>query len=92
MAKLTIEQSHSLPVDEVKRRLEDLANRLSAKYGIEAAWTGEREATLKRTGVSGKIQVQETRVNILLDLSFALLPIKGKIEERVKKELAAALA
>jgi putative polyhydroxyalkanoate system protein len=92
MAKLTIEHAHSLPLDEVKRRLEDLANRLSAKYGIEASWTNDREAALKRTGVTGKIQVQDTRVSVLLDLSFALLPIKGKIEERIKRELAAALA
>lgn len=92
MAKLTIEQAHALPLDEVKRRLEELANRLAAKYGIDAKWTSDREALLKRTGVTGKLQLGENKVSVLLDLSFALLPMKGKIEERIARELKSALA
>ncbi len=92
MAKLNIEQAHALPLDEVKKRLEDLANRLATKYGIDAKWTSDREATLKRTGVSGIIKVAEDKVAVLLDLSFALLPMKGKIQERIERELKSALA
>lgn len=92
MAKLTIEQPHALPIDEVKRRLQELADRLSAKYGIDAKWTSDREASLKRTGVSGLIKVADDKVSVLLDLSFALLPMKGKIQERIARELKSALA
>lgn len=92
MAKLSIEQAHSLPLDEVKKRLEELANRLAAKYGIDAKWVSDREASLKRTGVSGKIQVAENKVAVLLDISFALIPLKGKIEDRIQRELKSALA
>jgi putative polyhydroxyalkanoate system protein len=92
MAKLNIEQAHALPLDEVKRRLQELADRLSTKYGIDAKWTNDREATLKRTGVSGVITLAENKVAVLLDLSFALLPLKGKIEERITRELKSALA
>jgi putative polyhydroxyalkanoate system protein len=92
MAKLNIEQAHALPLDEVKKRLEDLANRLAAKYGIDAKWTSDREAQLKRTGVSGTIKLGEDKVAVLLDLSFALLPMKGKIQERIERELKSALA
>ena len=92
MAKLSIEQAHALPIDEVKRRLQELADRLSAKYGIDAKWVSDREATLKRTGVSGTISLLENKVAVLLDLSFALLPMKGKIQERIARELKSALA
>ena len=92
MAKLNIEQAHALPIDEVKKRLQELADRLSAKYGIDAKWTGEREASLKRTGVSGTIKIAEDKVAVLLDLSFALIPMKGKIQERIARELKSALA
>lgn len=92
MAKLNIEQAHALPIDEVKRRLQELADRLSAKYGIDARWTSDREATLKRTGVSGTIKVADDKVAVLLDLSFALIPMKGKIQERIARELKSALA
>ena len=92
MAKLNIEQAHALPIDEVKKRLQELADRLSAKYGIDARWTSEREASLKRTGVSGTIKIAEDKVAVLLDLSFALSPVKGKIAERIERELKSALA
>ncbi len=92
MAKLSIEQAHALPIDEVKRRLQELADRLSAKYGIDAKWTSDTEASLKRTGVSGTIKVAADKVAVLLDLSFALLPMKGKIQERIARELKSALA
>ena len=92
MAKLNIDQAHALPLDEVRRRLQELADRLSAKYGIDAKWTSDREASLKRTGVSGTIKVDDNKVAVLLDLSFALLPMKGKIQERIARELKATLA
>ncbi len=92
MAKLSIEQAHSLPIDEVKKRLQEVADRLAAKYGIDARWTSDREASLKRTGVSGTLSLTEQKVSVLLDLSFALLPLKGKIQERIERELRSALA
>jgi putative polyhydroxyalkanoate system protein len=92
MAKLNIEQAHALPIDEVKKRLQALADRLSAKYGIDARWTGDREATLKRTGVSGVIKIADDKVGVALDLSFALIPMKGKIQERIAQELKSCLA
>jgi putative polyhydroxyalkanoate system protein len=92
MPKLTIEQAHALPLDEVKKRLQALADRLSAKYGIEARWVSDREAAVKRTGVSGKITCTDSKVTVFLDLNFALTPLKGKVENRVKQELVAALA
>ncbi len=87
MAKLSIEQNHSLPLAEVRKRLEDLSAKLADKYSIAAKWLSEREAELKRTGVTGKIVLDEKRVQVHLDLSFALLPLKSKIEERIKREL-----
>jgi putative polyhydroxyalkanoate system protein len=92
MAKLSIEQAHTLPLDEVKKRLTELAERLAAKYGIDARWVSDREASLKRIGVSGKIQVGEDKVAVLLDLSFALIPMKGRILDRIQRELKSALA
>jgi putative polyhydroxyalkanoate system protein len=92
MAKLNIEQAHSLPVEEVKKRLQSLADKLAEKYGINAKWTSDREADIKRTGVSGKITCTDSKVTVFLDLSFMLNPLKEKIETRVKKELQTALA
>jgi putative polyhydroxyalkanoate system protein len=92
MPKLNIEQAHSLPVDEVKKRLEALAERLAAKYGIAASWVSPTEAQVKRTGVSGKITCSDSKVSVFLDLAFVLSPLKDKVENRVRTELKNVLA
>lgn len=93
MPKLNIEHPHSLPLDEVKKRLQALAERLSGKYGIEASWISPTEANVKRTpGVTGKITCNDTKVTVFLDLSFMLSPLKDKIDSRVRKELESCLA
>ena len=92
MPKLNIEQAHSLPLEEVKKRLQALADRLSAKYGIDARWVSDTEAAVKRIGVTGKITCSAEKVTVFLDLSMMLTPLKGKVENRVRTELANCLA
>jgi putative polyhydroxyalkanoate system protein len=92
MPKLNIEQAHSLPLEEVKKRLQALADRLSAKYGIDARWVSDTEASVKRIGVTGKITCSAEKVTVFLDLSMMLTPLKGKVENRVRTELANCLA
>src|SRR5690348_16634965 len=75
MAKLVIEQRHTLAPEVARQRLEELSGRLSAQYGIESRWLSPVEAEIKRTGVSGKIQCSDGVVQVTLDLSFALLPV-----------------
>ncbi len=92
MPKINIEHRHSLPIEEVKKRLETLASQLGAKYGVTSRWISDREADVKATGTTGKISFDNGLVRIFLDLSFALTPVKGKVEERITRELKNALA
>jgi putative polyhydroxyalkanoate system protein len=92
MPKLTIERSHQLGVDEARERLVALSTRLADKYGLKSSWTTPTEAVVKGTGATGKITCTPGKVSVMIDLSFALTPLKGKIEEKVTKELETALA
>jgi putative polyhydroxyalkanoate system protein len=91
MPKVHIEHPHSLPKEEVKKRLQGLADRLADKYGIEATWVNDEEANVRRTGVTGKITCLPDKVTVFLDMSFALTPLKGKVEDRIKRELTSCL-
>jgi putative polyhydroxyalkanoate system protein len=91
MPKLTIEQTHSLDPATVRERLDALNERLAAKYGLDAKWHSDTEATFKRTGASGSISCHPDRVVILVELSFALAPVKGRVEARIREELATVL-
>src|SRR5579864_2648829 len=92
MPKLTITQAHSLPLDQVKTRLEALSNRLSEKYGITAKWVAPDRAQVSRTGVTGSISIGQNQVTVALDLNFMLTPLKDKVQNRVQRELREALA
>jgi putative polyhydroxyalkanoate system protein len=92
MPKLTIEHAHSLEPAEAKQRLDALAERLSAKYGIDAKWKSPTEATFKRSGASGTISVRPGKVVIDVDLSLVLSPMKSQVESRIRNELEKALA
>jgi putative polyhydroxyalkanoate system protein len=91
MPKLQIEHPHALEPAEVKRRLDALNRTLADKYGIEARWTSDTEATFKRAGASGSIRTLPDRVVVDIDLSFALSPVKGKVESKIRDELKRAL-
>jgi putative polyhydroxyalkanoate system protein len=92
MPKLTIERAHALPADEVKARLQTLSDKLSEKYGLKSSWKSDTQAEVKGTGATGTITCAPNKVSITIDLSFALTPLKGKIEDKVKRELETALA
>ena len=87
MPKLEITQSHKLSAAEAKTKLESLCKRLSDKYGLTSKWHSDTEAKVERTGASGTIKIEPAQVKVNLDLSFALTPIKGKVEEKIKDEL-----
>jgi putative polyhydroxyalkanoate system protein len=92
MPKFSIEHAHTLAPAEVKQRLQTLSERLAQKYGIDSTWHTETEASFKRTGATGTIRVHPDKVAIAVDLSFALTPLRGQIEERIKTELSRALS
>ena len=92
MPKFTIEHPHALPPTDVKQRLDKLSERLSSKYGIDAKWSSDTRASFSRTGASGTISCEPSKVVVFVDLSFALTPMKGQIEGRIRDELVRALS
>lgn len=87
MPKLEITQSHKVTAAEAKAKLEGLSKELSDKYGLTSKWHSDTEAKVERTGATGTIKIEPAQVSVKLDLSMALYPIKGKVEEKIKEEL-----
>jgi putative polyhydroxyalkanoate system protein len=87
MAKLQISQSHNVTAAEARQRLDKLSKELGEKYGLNSTWHSDTEAKVERSGAKGTIKILPNSVQIDLDLSFAMTPIKGTIEKRIKDEL-----
>ncbi len=87
MPKLEITQSHTVTAAEAKQKLDTLSKDLADKYGLTSKWVSETEAKVERSGASGTIKIEQSAVRVNLDLSFALTPIKGTVETKIKDEL-----
>jgi len=87
MAKLQISQSHNLTAAEAHDRIDKLSKDLGEKYGLTSSWVNDTEAKVERTGAKGTIKILTNLINVELDLSFAMSPLKGTIEKRIKEEL-----
>ncbi len=87
MPKVEITHKHSVTASEAKEKLIQLSQDLSEKYGLTSKWVSDTLAKVERTGASGTITIEPNLIKVAIDLSFALTPIKGTVEEKIKKEL-----
>ena len=87
MPKLEISQSHKVTAEEARKRIDTLNKDLGEKYDLKSRWISDTEAKVERTGATGSIKIEPNRIQVHLDLSFAMTPLKGTIEKRIKDEL-----
>jgi putative polyhydroxyalkanoate system protein len=91
MATIDLSKAHTLPLDEARKKAEDIARSMEAKFSIQWRWDGPNivfdTPSGAAKGVKGKLAVSEKQVRIEIDLPFLLRAIKGTIEDRVKEKL-----
>lgn len=86
MASIRISREHTLGVAKAKKAVDKVAKKIKERFDINAEWD---KHTLKfaRPGVTGEIVVSADEVKVSADISFLLLPIKGAIEEEIRRFL-----
>ncbi len=90
MTTLHIRQPHGLPPEAVRARVEHLAQALQSQWDMDYRWEGDR-LLFRRSGAEGYIEVGENYVALSLTLGLLLRPMKGRIEESIRRQLAQEL-
>src|SRR5262249_43962215 len=90
MPKLRIEEPHVLSAEEARARVEGLRQVLADRLALAVSWRSHIEAKIERTGATGTIPIAPDRFLVVLDFSFALSPIKEKIDGWIREGLRAA--
>lgn len=88
MPKIDISQPITVTSQEARRRLELLQDELEQRFGLVPTWTSPTQAEVRRTGASGTLRIEPSRVEVHIDLSFALTPLRGRIESEIRGRLA----
>jgi putative polyhydroxyalkanoate system protein len=95
MATIDITKNHALPIDDAKRKAEDLAKGMEQKFGIHWRWDGNTirfdAPSGAAKGTKGEVSVSDKNVRVAIDLPFMLRVMKGTIEDKVNEKLNALL-
>lgn len=91
MATIDISRGHTLPLDDAKKRAEDIARSMETKLGIQWKWEGNtilfEAPSGAAKGTKGELKVTDKEVRVAIDLPFMLRVMKGTIEDKVKEKL-----
>jgi putative polyhydroxyalkanoate system protein len=86
MPSIDIRRPHSLSPAEARAVVEQVAARMHEKFGMEGQWQGD---TLKftRPGVNGSIAIGAAEIHVSAELGMLLSPLKGMIEQEIRRKL-----
>ena len=95
MSTIDITQGHALSKDEAKKRAEELAKSLEARFNLVWRWSGDAilfdAPAGPAKGTKGEVAVSEKDVRVQIDLPFLLKMLKGTVESKVNEKLTQLL-
>ena len=95
MSTIDITRAHSLPIEDAKKKAEELAKGMAEKFGIDWKWDGNTirfdAPSGKAKGTKGEVAVTDKSVRVAIDLPFILRVLKGTIEGKVNEKLDALI-
>jgi len=91
VSRIDIQRSHALTPEEVHAAIDEIAQSLTAKYGVRCAWQGG-VLDFSRPGVEGSITVTTHEVHLRARLGLAMRPFKPVIEREIERYLDQRLA
>ncbi|WP_371370071.1 polyhydroxyalkanoic acid system family protein [Pseudomonas sp. QL9] len=91
MSRIHVERSHSLGREAAREKAQKLAEKLSREHGVSYEWQGD-VLTFKRSGVDGRIEVDDDRVAVEVKLGLLLSAMGGMLKGEIERALDKALA
>jgi putative polyhydroxyalkanoate system protein len=86
MADIRITQAHELTQEEAKAAAQTMAEQMALKYDMVSEWDGDM-LVFTRSGVSGKLVLQDHAAHLEISLGFLLKAFIGAIEEKVAAKM-----
>ena len=91
MPKIDIRQPHQLPLADARAKVDHVATRMREKFDMDSQWDGDT-LRFSRSGVKGSIAVTAAAVEVHAELGLMLSPLKGMVEDEIRRKLAEQFA
>ena len=90
MSKIHVVRAHRLGLPAARAEIERIAARVRDEYGAQYHWNADT-LHFKRSGLSGRIAVDEASIDLTIKLGLLLTPMKSQIEDRLTRKTDEAL-
>ena len=90
MARIIVERNHSLGRDAARVKAEQLAAKLERDFGVRCEGQGD-VLEVRRSGADGRIEVEEDRVRVLLNLGLLMSAMGASVQAQIERALDKAL-
>lgn len=87
MPNIDIHHAHSLPHDAARRAVQEVAEKLSERFGLEYDWSGD-DLNFRTAGVDGCIALAPSELHVTAQLGFLMSAFKGPIESEIRRVLS----
>jgi len=84
MASIQIKQAFTMPYDELKEGLDQLAGKLGRQYQLDCNWDSEDCLCFKRSGADGQINIGDQEFELTVKLGMLMSAFKGTIEQEIQ--------
>jgi putative polyhydroxyalkanoate system protein len=91
MSTIDIHHPHALPADKARKAVQEVADKLDARFGMESRWEGDT-LHFSRSGVDGHIALMPKELHVTAKLGFLLSAMKGPIEQEIRRVLGERFA
>lgn len=86
MSTIDIRHAHSLPAENARKAIEEVAAKLSERFGLQSSWVGD-VLNFSGSGVDGAIALQSGQVQVTAKLGFLLSAMKSMVESEIQRVL-----
>jgi putative polyhydroxyalkanoate system protein len=86
MPRIDIHRPHQLSIPEARAVIDKVAARMHEKFGMDGRWQDDT-LLFSRPGVSGSIAVGSDAIQVKAELGLMLAPLKGMVEQEIRRKL-----
>ena len=86
MSNIHIKYPHNMMREDAQKRVEEIAEGLKKEYKMDYGWKGN-QLNFRRSGASGSLKLGDASIELNIKLGMLLTPMKGKIEDSIRKSL-----
>lgn len=86
MPSIDIRRPHQLSITEARSVVDQVAARMQEKFDMTGQWQDDT-LNFSRPGLNGSIAVEADAIQVRAQLGMLLSPLKGMIEQEIRRKL-----